>query len=249
MPRVLSEASLEHLSAQAWELIDAAQVVIADLDGCLAADLIPLPGARELARRVAKRLVVASNNSTHSCGQLARALRRNGLAVGPGRFVLAGEVALDTVARQWPGARAMLLATAAIRARARRAGLALVATAPDVVVLARATGVGFRQLEAAIAALHAGAPLVVANPDLSHPGAGGVPRIETGALLALLRAVLPGQEAHIVGKPEPALFRAALALDRADPARAVMIGDNLATDVLGAQALGIDAIHLASPSR
>ncbi|MCL4746590.1 MAG: hypothetical protein KJZ83_14420, partial [Burkholderiaceae bacterium] len=149
MPRLLSETDLGALSAQAWALLDAAQVVVADLDGCLASDNQPLPGAHEFVRRVGRRLVVASNNSTHSARQLARTLSGNGLHLPARRFILAGELAVRHVARQWPGATVMLLASAAIRAQARRAGLRLVDAVPEVVLLARATGCRFAQLEAA----------------------------------------------------------------------------------------------------
>ncbi|MHB1123068.1 MAG: HAD-IIA family hydrolase [Ramlibacter sp.] len=246
MPQTLVESGLHALSPQAWALIEACELVVADLDGCLAADQRPLPGAVELLQRSAGKLVVASNNSTHSAARLAVVLARNGLPVPAGRLVLAGELAVQAVARQYPGGRVMLLGTDAIAEVARGAGLQLVEQAPQVVLLTRAPTLRLAQLEAAVAALHAGAALVVANPDLSHPGADGVPRIETGALLALLRCALPQLPALVVGKPESVMFRAALALGEASPERAVMIGDNAVTDIAGAQAAGMHAIHLAT---
>jgi ribonucleotide monophosphatase NagD (HAD superfamily) len=67
---------------------------------------------------------------------------------------------------------------------------------------------------------------------------------ETGALLAAVRAVAPrALEPLIVGKPQPLLFRAAMArAGLEEPARAVMIGDNPATDVAGAAALGMRSV-------
>ena len=247
MQQTLIEANLAELSAQAWRLIDAADVVVVDLDGCLAADNVPLPGASDFARRVGGKLVVASNNSTHCADQLSDILRRNGLPVLAERFVLAGELAVRIVAQQRPGARVMLLGTKAIREAALGAGLRIVVDAPDVVLLTRAVTSGFPQFEAAVAALHRGAVLVVTNPDLSHCGVGGEPRIETGALLALFRSVLPGLECLVIGKPELPLLQAALALHDAQPERAVMIGDNAATDIEGARRIGMHAIHLTAP--
>lgn len=244
-PLALTESRLSELSAEAWQLIDAASVVVADLDGCLAADNVPLPGAVELVDRLGGRLVVASNNSTHSAWQLSALLAQHGLSVRPERFILAGELAVRFVARQWPGAKVMLLGTQVICQAAESAGLRLVTEGCDVVLLTRAVNSGFGQFESAVAALHGGAELVVANPDLSHPGNGGEPRIETGALLALLKSVLPHLKAKIIGKPEAPIFRAALALDNAQPERAVMIGDNAATDIEGAARLHMHTIYLA----
>lgn len=247
MAQALNEPHLAALSSAAWQLLESADLVIVDLDGCLAADHVPLPGAMDFVQRLRDRLVVASNNSTHSAEQLARILSFNGLDLPPERFVLAGEVAVGVVARQWAGARTMVLGTEAIHDAARRAGLLLVDEFPDIVLLARAVNANFSQLEAAIQALHAGAALVVANPDLSHPGRGGVPRIETGALYGLLRCVIPSLQGQVVGKPEQALFLSALSSAGARPEHSVMVGDNPSTDIAGAQRLGMSTIQLTLP--
>ena len=84
--------------------------------------------------------------------------------------------------------------------------------------------------------------MIVANPDLTHPGEHG-PVIETGALLALLKACVPRPNITLVGKPSAYLFHAALG--SVLPAGAVMIGDNMETDIAGARALGIRAIHVS----
>jgi len=245
MFKTLSEPGLAELSDEAWQLIERADLVVADLDGCLAADNVPLPGAMHLVQKVIDKLVVASNNSTHSAAQLSALLQRNSLPIPAGRLVLAGELAVRIVAEQHPGARVMLLGTAAIREAAARAGLRLVDQDAEVVLLARALDTRFGQWESAVAALHAGASLVVTNPDLSHPGLHGEPRIETGALFAMFKAVLPALQALVVGKPEPAMFQAALALGGACAERSLMIGDNPATDIEGARRLGLQTIHLS----
>jgi HAD superfamily hydrolase (TIGR01509 family) len=47
-----------------------------------------------------------------------------------------------------------------------------------------------------------------------------------------------------VTKPDPAIFRTALARARCDAAQAVMVGDSWSSDVLGAQAAGLRAVWL-----
>ena len=86
-----------------------------------------------------------------------------------------------------------------------------------------------------------GLPLIVANPDLTHPGEDG-PVIETGALLALLEACVPGARSCVAGKPSAHLFR--VALGPVAPEAAVMIGDNPDTDIAGARRLGMPSIHV-----
>jgi putative hydrolase of the HAD superfamily len=61
----------------------------------------------------------------------------------------------------------------------------------------------------------------------------------------------PGVEVEVIAdsshvgysKPDPEIFRWTLEAMRAAPARAVFVGDCVTTDVRGAQALGIEAIH------
>ncbi len=81
----------------------------------------------------------------------------------------------------------------------------------------------------------------MANPDLTHPETHGNVAPETGALLAALNAcVAPHRlEAEVIGKPFPRLFQRAIAALGATPEATVMIGDNPATDMAGAAALGM----------
>jgi HAD superfamily hydrolase (TIGR01549 family) len=54
-------------------------------------------------------------------------------------------------------------------------------------------------------------------------------------------ALVVSEEAQ-VSKPDPGIFRIALDLLQVEPARAVMVGDSWAADVVGARAAGIPAI-------
>lgn len=69
-----------------------------------------------------------------------------------------------------------------------------------------------RRPEAASNAIRGGAALVVANPDLVHPGTAGHMVPETGALLQALLACTGPVPHRIVGKPEPSPFLASLAV-------------------------------------
>ena len=81
----------------------------------------------------------------------------------------------------------MLLASPALRAAARRHKLELVETGAELVVLCRDRNFNYAKLAAAANAVRGGAKLIVANPDLTHPGRSGTVVPETGSLL---RAVL-----------------------------------------------------------
>jgi HAD superfamily hydrolase (TIGR01450 family) len=210
-----------------------------DLDGTLVQGGRALPWARPLLRGIEGRFAILSNDAEHTPQALSRQLDRLGLSVPPDRIILAGTAAVAEVARRHPGARVMLLGSAALRRVARAAGLRLALRGVEVVLLARDRRFDHAALAAAANALRGGAALVVANPDLTHPGPNGAIVPETGALLAALLACAGDVPHIVVGKPEPTLFRQALALLDTAPEATVMIGDNAATDGQGAARLGL----------
>lgn len=82
-----------------------------------------------------------------------------------------------------------------------------------------------------------GVPFIGTNPDKSLPIPMGIAP-GAGSIISAIEAA-SGIKATIIGKPENFVFQ--LALDRANclPEQAIMIGDRLDTDILGAQEIGI----------
>jgi ribonucleotide monophosphatase NagD (HAD superfamily) len=87
--------------------------------------------------------------------------------------------------------------------------------------------------------------LVLPNPDLVFPSGPDAFGITAGAIAVTLEAVMrlrdPGGHHRFVplGKPHPPMFEAALRrFPTIDRRRLVMIGDQLGTDILGAQRAG-----------
>jgi HAD superfamily hydrolase (TIGR01450 family) len=216
---------------------------IIDLDGTLAVGDGLTRGAARLVAATRGAYVVVSNNSSHDPAGLAAELAGRGLALDPERIVLAGAVTVGLLAAERPGARLMLLGSAAIARLAALAGLVLVDHDPQLVLLARDEGFSYERLKRAANALLAGAELVVTNTDATHPGNGGVVP-ETGALLAAVRACCGPVRFRSIGKPGPALFAAALRTLGTAPAQTLVIGDNPETDGAGAAALGMPFLHV-----
>ena len=88
-----------------------------------------------------------------------------------------------------------------------------------------------------------GLPMVCANPDLVvHIGE----KLSLCAGSLAVRYVELGGDVAWHGKPDGAVFARALeALGDPDPARALMIGDGLRTDIAGGNAYGIDTLFLS----
>lgn len=225
-----------------------AGAVLADLDGCLVADGQVRDGVADLFARADGRLWIVSNNSTDTAQSLSAHLATEGLLLAPERILLAGEQTLRHLAGAERMPRLALFAAPRIQALARDLGLVIDHDTPDLAVLARDTGFDFARLAELVALLHLGVPLRVTNVDPAHPGPGGVPRPETGALLAALRSMLPGLEAASLGKPAPDLALIALARAGVAADRAVFLGDTPETDGETARRSGIRFVHIAAPA-
>jgi 4-nitrophenyl phosphatase len=221
-----------------------AQGVLLDWDGCVALGNRPQPAALDLLVQCRGRVAIVSNNSSNLPEDFTAILAQAGVELPPSRILLAGVEALARAAEM--GARRVLvLGDGRMRAHARRLGLSLVRDDADLVVLLRDTRFSYARLEAAANSLKAGARLVVANPDLTHPGPQGRIAPETGALLAALTACLPEPpQMEVIGKPAPRLFQRAVEILGSDPARTVMIGDNPSTDIEGAAAFGLQGVWI-----
>ena len=81
----------------------------------------------------------------------------------------------------------------------------------------------------------------------------GSPRVQRAKVRALgleplVDGVVYAEEAVSGGKPASAAFHAIVTRLGSDPARTVMVGDDLRTDIGGARHAGLHAIHMASPA-
>jgi len=126
-----------------------------------------------------------------------------------------------------------------------RAGADVRAIAPAAIVESLLAALRFRpfaDVPGALAELRAAGHrlVVVSNWDVSlHE------MLRTTGLAALVDGAISSAEAG-ARKPDPAIFRSALALaGRDDGRRALHAGDSLALDVAGARAAGLDAVLVA----
>ncbi len=216
-----------------------------DLDGTLLSGSVLLPGAISFLSKLSAPLVILSNDSEHVPQEIAVIFRKSGLLLSERDVILAGAVAIETIAERSPGASVMLIASPALAVLARRLGLRLDNSRPDIVLLARDRGFNFDKLAAAARAVQRGARVVLACPDTSHPGPGGEPVPEVGALAAALFACVGPVPHEVIGKPEATLFRIGCERLGRQPSQCLMIGDNPLTDGAGASRAGIAFCQVA----
>ncbi|QPM90596.1 Dihydroxyacetone phosphatase [Pseudooceanicola algae] len=234
------------LRRSALDARDVAQArrVLCDLDGCLISEGRPFVDSADFIGECGERLWIVSNNSDTTARRLSAKLADLGLHIPASRILLAGEVALHRIARLGL-TRLRLHASPALVGAACDLGLDTRHPAPQAALLCRDPDFGIDDI-GPLLSLAGEAPLWVANEDLSHPDHSGQPVAETGALLAALRAIRPDLKWQSPGKPDPLMLR--LALGDLDPAQAIFVGDNPATDGRAASAAGLPFLHLKRPA-
>lgn len=108
---------------------------------------------------------------------------------------------------------------------------------PTLVVLGVDLHVTYETFKVAALAIRAGARFILTNPDRAFPSEEGL-LPGAGALAAFLQAATDVAP-FVVGKPETPLFHTALEVLGVSAKEALVIGDRLETDIVGAKNAGI----------
>jgi len=249
IPSIDTPTLLEHYDGL---LLDAFGVLV-DKQG-------PLPGARALIDTLnaeAKPYFILTNSASRLPETMERHYREQGLAIDTDHIISSGML-LDThfAEHGLAGARTLVLGPDNAQEYARRAGGEVVAMGTaheaDVVVVADQAGFDLlegmnRTLSLILRQIDAGRPahLVLCNPDIIYPVADGQYGFTAGGLVAMLEAIIKerypgeGHDFHRLGKPHAPIFAAGVG--RLGSRKVVMVGDQLATDIKGANDYGIDS--------
>jgi HAD superfamily hydrolase (TIGR01450 family) len=240
--------------------------LLLDLYGVLVDASGPLPGAKELLAELDMRdmpFAFVTNDASRSTETYVERFASWGIRVSRDRFVTSGSLLPGYfAAKKLAGARVAVLGTPDSEAFARAGGGEIVPLRAgmeiDVLVVADDAGFVFLDgleaaLSAVVRAIEAGRrpSLVLPNPDLVYPKGGSELGFTAGTMALMIEAALErrfrgaGLAFDRLGKPEPHLFTTAAAQLGIVPDRLVMIGDQLETDIAGANAAGVPSALLA----
>ncbi|MFJ9707628.1 HAD-IIA family hydrolase [Streptomyces sp. NPDC101234] len=217
--------------------------VLIDIDGVLTVSWRPLPGAVAALRAVREAgfgSALVTNTTSRTRASIADTLVAAGFPVTAEDILTAPAATAAHLA----GARCALLNSGDVREDL--AGVTLVAAdddtvVPDVVLLGGAgPEFGYEALNRAFGQVQRGARLVAMHRNLYWRTDAGL-QLDAGAFLTGLEAAA-GVEAEVTGKPSAAFFEAALGRLGVDAGEALMIGDDVESDVLAAQRLGITGV-------
>ncbi|MDF3147843.1 MULTISPECIES: TIGR01458 family HAD-type hydrolase [unclassified Streptomyces] len=224
------------------------RAVLIDIDGVLTVSWQPLPGAVEALREIREAglgVALVTNTTSRTRASIARTLADAGFPVSAQDILTAPAVTAAYLAEHCPGARCALLNSGDIAEDL--GGVTVVGedegdgSAPDVVVVGGAgPEFDYAALNRAFGQLQGGARLVAMHRNLYWRTEQGL-RLDTGAFLVGLEKAAR-VEAEITGKPSAAFFEAALAHVGVGAEEAVMVGDDIESDVLAAQRAGVTGV-------
>ncbi len=218
--------------------------ILLDVDGVLHVSGEPIPGAADAVnalRRDGHRLRFVTNNTTRSRSQLVDELGSYGIELEDEELQTTAAAAV----RVLKGKRVLALTMHAIVGDL--AGIDLVGEDAEAVLLGGVDETpetnlvfSFMNLARAFHELQAGAELYCLHRNPWWQTRHG-PLLDAGVFVAGLEYAA-GVEATVVGKPSTAYFDAALESLDADAALTWMVGDDIESDIAGAQACGIKTV-------
>jgi glycerol 3-phosphatase-2 len=246
----------------AVSLIDSYDLILLDAYGVLVTSAGVIPGAKEFVRKVrsaGKSVRVLSNDCSRTRETAQKFYVSRGFDFTVEEILNAG-FAIESYfsVHGYEGKRCAVLGTEDTKECVRRAGGIpidiLKSESFDLVLIGDDSGFEtLPVLNSVLSAMHARIRdgkiirLIVANPDLLYQRAQNAFGFTSGALAHLiqlgLRELNPSAklEVQLIGKPDSFLFRMALESTGINASRTLMIGDQLRTDILGANRAGIDA--------
>jgi HAD superfamily hydrolase (TIGR01458 family) len=217
--------------------------VMLDIDGVLVVSWKVLPGAMEVVdwlRTTGIRFRLVTNTSSRTRRQIAELLTEAGLQFDVDEIVTAVSGAASYLAQYHPGARCFVLNEGDITEDLD--GIDVVGPGSADVVLLGGAGpsVDYSELDAAFKLITAGIPVIAFHRNTKFQTVDG-PALDMGAFVIGLEAAT-GVAIEVVGKPAPAFYEAVLSELGTLSANTVMVGDDIVSDVLGAQTVGITGV-------
>lgn len=231
-------------------LIENFDVVLADLDGVIYKGADAIPFAVESINAAAAsgiRVGYITNNASRTADSVAEHLEELGLTVSADDVVTSPQAGVRLLADLVPaGSTILVVGGEGLTSVVEAAGFVVTRSQlddPAAVIQGFAPEVGWAQLAEAAFALHQkdgapGIPWVATNTDWTIPVARGIAP-GNGTLVSAVHTAV-GRLPTVAGKPEVAMFD--LAVERFAAKKAVVIGDRLDTDILGANKAGLDSV-------
>lgn len=232
----------------ARSLLASIRHLIVDMDGVLWRGDQPMPGLTDFfaaLRTLGVRFVLATNNASKRPDEYQAKLARFGVEVPLEAILTSAQATADYLsALAPPGTPVYAIGGSGVRAALEEKGFVLTEEDARYVVVGWDPDLHWKKMAQAALLIQRGAVLIGTNPDTTYPTpAGLVPG--NGSNLAVLE-LTTGVKPVVIGKPEPWLYRAAMARMGAQPETTAALGDRLDTDILGGRRAGLRTVLVLS---
>ena len=222
-------------------MVSKIRALLVDLDGVLYVEDEPVAGAREAVERLRAAgfaLRFVTNTTAHSRERTLDKLDRLGFAVTERELVTPAALAVRHC-RERGRRRVALVMNDEVKRDFRE--LEEAGDAVDAVVMGDlGEAFGYDVLNRAFRHVMEGAELIALQKNRYWMRADGL-SLDVGPFVAAIEYAT-GREAYVVGKPAPAFFGEVLGDLGVEAGEAAMIGDDVESDIGGAQGAGLAGI-------
>ncbi len=226
------------------------QTILIDGDGVLWHSNEAIPGLGHFFDVLEQRGInwaLLTNNNTRTVGDYVQKLRDFGIDANKSLVFTSSTVTANYLEQRYgPGSPVHAIGMRGVIETLKDAGFVVSygKEMPRHRIVAVAAGmdraITHAKIKVAMRLILDGAEFVATNTDGSFPTPDGL-NPGTGMVIGALQAVT-GIEPSVIGKPERAIYVAAMRRLDAALATTAMLGDRLETDILGAQRVGIGTI-------
>ncbi len=229
-------------------LLAKCRYALLDMDGVLYRGNRAQPGLLEFFaffRQQNIKFLLLTNNSSMSAHDYSLKMARLGVEVSDSEIVTSGQATADYLRQIAPdGAGIYVVGMQPLRdclfEGENKGRFYPDDKNPRFVVQGGDFNLVYESLKRACLLIRAGATFIATNADPVFPTEEGL--IPGAGSVGMLLEVATDQKRLVIGKPEAPMYRLALAHLGAKPEETVMIGDNLLTDIEGANRLNIPTV-------
>jgi len=194
-----------------------------------------------LLRRRGKKIYVLTNNSTDTASTIFALLREFDIPVRREEVLTSGLLTAEYLLRRHGTVSYFLVGERGLEREMARFGHHR-SKGEDArfVVVGLDRHLTYEKLDHAARLVRNGASIVATHSSRLYMYRTG-PAIATGPIVKAIEFAT-GRKATVIGKPSPLMFREALAKAGCESSEAVMVGDQVDTDIEGATKVGIDSV-------
>ncbi|MCK5793653.1 MAG: HAD-IIA family hydrolase [Anaerolineales bacterium] len=221
------------------------KTILLDMDGVLWRGYEPVIDIQVLFEKIHQlgcQTFFVTNNSTQTIEGYLEKLSGFGVDISPSQIITSAEATASYLKDHIQGESPVyVVGEDGLKETISRYSFKIIeesgADQPAAVVVGLDLKLTYEKIYLASKYIREGVLFVGTNPDKTFPYAGGIAP-GAGSIISPIESA-SGTAPVMIGKPEKHLYQ--LALDRSGslPAEALMIGDRLETDILGAQRMGI----------